>query len=481
LSVGYQREHTMTEQEREQGKSALQEALGEITSTVRAFVRSPRAQWGLNVPYLLEGIAYFGVLTLLMKYLSENIALGDITAGIVVSFFTGGITFAMFFLGELGDRYGLRRVLLASIALMAVGRIFITLAGYLKGGSLLSPAFGLTALSLLIVVVGFGTFQPVLFSAVKQFSTPETSAVAFGVIYGLNNLGAFTAGLLSPKVRGLASGLFPPNGINGVFALYTVLTFASVAITAAILTRSTVQSALASRPGAAAREEAARAQTRPRVFSRRWFAEHPLRDGRFAFFIFILIPVQTLFAHTWLTLPLYINRAFVPWVADRFELFSNLGPLLVFFLAPLVAALTARTNPLTMMVSGTLVMALPTFLLALGPSPLTLIAYIVLMTVGESMWQPRFYHYLTELAPPGKTGAYVGIGQLPWFLTKFLTGLYAGWFLQRFCPAQGVRHTEHMWLIYAGIAMISPLALILTRKWLAKGVGARVEHTSASS
>jgi POT family proton-dependent oligopeptide transporter len=460
----------MTDPQPPSSPTAFGKALGEISGTVRAFVHSPRAMWGVNVPYFLEGIAYFGVLTLLMKYLSENIGLGDIKAGVVVSLFTGGITFAMFFLGELGDRYGLRRVMLTSIALMAVGRIFITAAGYLKGGSLTSPAFLTTVVSLVIVVVGFGMFQPVLFSAVKQFSTPATSAMAFAVVYGLNNLGAFVAGLMSPRIRGFAIGAFPPNGINGVFALYTVLTFASIAITAAILTRATAKAALASRPEAAAREEAARAQVKPRMFSVRWFAEHPLRDARFAFFIFILIPVQTLFAHTWLTLPLYINRAFVPWVADRFELFANLGPLLVFLLAPMVAAFTARKDPLNMMVWGTLVMAAPTFLLALGPSPVTLIAYIVLMTVGESMWQPRFYHYLTELAPPGKTGAYVGIGQLPWFLTKFMTGLYAGWFLQHYCPAAGPKHTEGMWLIYACVAMVSPVALLLTRRWLRQGV-----------
>ena len=88
---------------------AVRAAFAEIGSTVRGFVRSPRALWGVNVPYFLEGIAYFGVLTLLMKYLSENLGLGDIRAGLVVSLFTGGITFAMFFLGELGDRWGLRR------------------------------------------------------------------------------------------------------------------------------------------------------------------------------------------------------------------------------------------------------------------------------------------------------------------------------------------------------------------------------------
>ena len=448
---------------------AVRAAFAEIGSTVRTFFRSPRALWGVNVPYFLEGIAYFGVLTLLMKYLSENLGLGDIRAGVVVSLFTGGITFAMFFLGELGDRWGLRRTILLAITFLAVGRIFITIAGSAPGGSFTSPAFLLTATSLLIVVVGFGMLQPALFSGVKQFTTPETSAVAFAVIYGLNNLGAFTAGFMSPQIRTAAATAFPPNGINGVFAVYTVITFASIAITALILTSDTVKSALAARPANAAAEATASAAKGPRFFSPRWFAEHPLRDARFAYFVFILIPVQTLFAHTWLTLPLYINRAFVPWVSSRFELFANLSPLLVFVLAPLVAALTARRDALKMVQWGTLVMAVPAFFLALGPSPATLFAYIVLMTVGESMWQPRFYDYITKIAPPGKAGAYVGIGQLPWFLTKLLTGLYAGWFLQRYCPADGPRDTATMWLIYACIAMVSPIALFLTRNWLRGG------------
>jgi POT family proton-dependent oligopeptide transporter len=453
-------------------KGALASAIDELTTTMRAFVRSPRALWGVNVPYFIEGICYFGVLTLLMKYLSENVGLGDIRAGFVVSLFTGGITFSMFFLGELGDRWGLRRTLLLAITLLAVGRVFITAAGYAAGGSLASPAFLLTATSLVIVAIAWGFFQPTLFSAVKQFSTPATSAVAFGVIYGLNNLGAFVAGALSPEIRVASAKAFPPNGINGVFGLYTVLTFASIAVTAVVLTSATVHRALAGRPEAAANEARARTEPRPRVFTARWFAEHPLRDGRFAFFVFILIPVQTLFAHTWLTLPLYINRAFVPWVSSRFELFSNLSPLLVFLLAPLVAAATAKLDPLKMVQWGTLVMALPTFLLALGPRPATLFGYIVLMTVGESMWQPRFYDYITKMAPPGRAGAYVGIGQLPWFMTKLLTGVYAGWFLQHYCPAQGQQQTGTMWLIYALIAMVSPIALFLTRNWLRAGAKA---------
>jgi hypothetical protein len=76
------------------------------------------------------------------------------------------------------------------------------------------------------------------------------------------------------------------------------------------------------------------------------------------------------------------------------------------------------------------------------------------------------------LAPPGKTGAYVGIGQFPWFLTKVVTGFYAGWFLKHYCPASGPQHTSGMWLIYACIAMVTPVALLLSRRWLRSGSAA---------
>ena len=200
--------------------------------------------------------------------------------------------------------------------------------------------------------------------------------------------------------------------------------------------------------------------------------EHPFNDRRFVFFIFVLIPVQTLFAHNWLTLPYYIDRAFGGTaVGDNFEFFSNLNPVLIFFLAPAVAAVTTRAKVYSMMIWGTLVMAAPTFLLVLPPSPTLLLTYILLMSIGEAMWQPRFLQWVAEIAPEGQTGMYMGIGQFPWFLTKVLTGLYSGYFLAQYCPMVGPQDTQTMWLIYALIAMVSPVALWLARGWMLKATG----------
>lgn len=168
-----------------------------------------------------------------------------------------------------------------------------------------------------------------------------------------------------------------------------------------------------------------------------------------------------------------MNRAFAgSLISEYFEVFSNLNPILIFFLAPIVAGLTARANIYNMMIYGTFVMALPTFLLVLGPNPYLLFTYILFMTIGEAMWQPRFLQWISEIAPKGMTGLYMGIGQFPWFLTKVITGFYSGWFLMQYCPIDTLpsdMNTEVMWLIYALIAMVTPITLVLAKGWMTKG------------
>jgi dipeptide/tripeptide permease len=146
--------------------------------------------------------------------------------------------------------------------------------------------------------------------------------------------------------------------------------------------------------------------------------------------------------------------------------------LLIFVLTPVVTALTSRKSTYTMMIAGTLVMAAPTLILTLGPTIPNLFAYLILMTIGEAMWSPRFLQWVAEIAPKDMTGIYMGLGQFPWFLTKVVTSLYSGWFLMTFCPADtppAELHTETMWFVYGLIALLTPLGLYLARPWMLKG------------
>lgn len=446
--------------------------LRELIQPFVDLVHAPRTLWGINLTYFIEGMVYFGILGYLAMYFADFIGLDDHKADIMVGVLTWGITLAMFFLGGLADRWGVRRALLLAFLLMGVGRVCLSSVPYLDLEAGLWGSRHLLAMGgILFVVLGYGLYQPSAYAAVKQFTTPETAGMGYAMLYALMNLG----GWLPSFAFLLRDDAYLGLGIPGTMWFYTAMTFVALLATYLILTPKVVREAIERARGDKGDErpqEEAAPKGPKSVLD--WLRNHPLADLRFSYFIFCLIPVQTLFAHNWLTLPMYVERAFRgTWVGDRFELAVNLNPLLIFVLVPIVTALTQRRKVYDMMIIGTTVMAFPTFLLALGPSVVTLFSYLVIMTIGEAMWQPRFLQYVAEIAPKGRTGAYMGIAQFPWFLTKVITSLYAGWFLQRFCPKEGPVETETMWFIYGLIAISTPLMLLIARPWIARQVEAQ--------
>ena len=451
-----------SEKSSEQARNPLKEIIQPFVDVVRA----PRALWGVNVSYLLEGFCYFGVLGYLAMYFNEYVGLTDTQAGPMVGVLTWGITLSMFFFGGRVDKWGVRKALIASICLMIIGRVL------LSGGPSLglaigmwSPLFFTSLAALLFVVLGYGLYQPAAYAAVKQFTVPKTAGMAYAMLYALMNLGGWLPTWFTPIRKAV--------GISGAFWVYVGFTVLGLILLIAILSPKTVRDAIAS-----ARKAAGRAEENPSAQSKspgesfsllNWLKNHPLADRKFAFFIFALMPVQTLFAHNWLTLPMYVERAYRgTWIGDHFEAAINFNPILIFILVPVVAAITQKRKVYNMMIAGTAVMALPTFLLAIGPSFWTLFGYLVLMTVGEAMWQPRFLQYAAEIAPEGRTGAYMGVAQFPWFLTKVVTSLYSGWFLTHYCPREGPTNTETMWFVYGVIAVCSTVMLIMAKGWLGK-------------
>ena len=395
---------------------------------------------------------------------------------------------------------------------------------------LFSPLHLITLLGILIVVLGYGMYQPSAYAAVRQFTTPKTAAMGFAMLYALMNLGGWlvTFGFL------LRDEEFAGLGIPGTYWVYVGLTGVALMVTLLILTRKTVANAIATAKEETAKIEAAADSTKDEETKkkeeeakrkaeadkkaregklpghvwivlaaciaaaywklsltgfgivtgvivalsiamlvvppvRNWISRHPLADAKFCFFIFALIPVQTLFTYNWLVLPQYIERAFVGWISDYFEIAANLNPILIFIAVPIIAAVTRKAKVYNMMILGTLIMAAPAFLLVVGPHWWTLFPYIFIMTIGEAMWQPRFLQYAAEIAPEGRTGEYMGVAQLPWFLTKMLAPLLlTGWSMSRYCPAEGEQNTRLMWLIFASIAMTSTVMLVLARNWIGK-------------
>jgi proton-dependent oligopeptide transporter, POT family len=454
---------------------------------------SPRGLWYVIGAFVLDSIAYFGVLTLMVPYLSTDLHWRDAYASMGVSVFTMLVTLFMLGLGSFAESFGLRRAIAIALLIDAVGRgVYCLLPGC-------SPALatGGVVVSLLLVAAGSGILMPACYSGVKQFTDEKSSSMGYAMIYALMNLGIVVVGTLSawirpgvqeilqnkgrtqatigsaaggdPIVRWLAS--FSGSGVNAVNWVCCGITAVTFVVFLLLMTRKVESARL--RP-----EVPVTAGTGPKpdLMTRFWryLSDGPFGNSRFLFFIFMLLPVRTLFAHQWLTMPEYILRAYSQRVGDKMEWLVNwINPLIIFFCVPLATMLTRRFHVYTMMIVGSFVSAAPTFLLCFGADLNMLITYFVLFSIGEALWSARFLEYASELAPPGRVAQYMGLAQVPWLLAKGTTGLYSGYLLATYCPKDVPReqlHTGTLWFIYACIAMSSPIGLWLGRKWVRRGL-----------
>jgi MFS family permease len=317
-------------------------------------------------------------------------------------------------------------------------------------------------------------YQPAVYAGTRAVTTAATSGMAFAMLYALNNLGGWLPTFMSPIRKAF--------GIHGALGFYAAITLFGMAGLFALLSKKTLEKAVRGKSGPesgsaastdayATDQSVAETAIQASGFAKllHWFQNHPLADPKFSFFIFCLIPVQTLFAYNWLIMPIYVSRAYSSgWIGENFETATSLNSLLIFILCPIVAAISSKAKVYNMMVMGTAVMAASSFLLSVGPTVTGLFAYIMVLSIGEAMWQPRFLQYAAEIAPEGRTGAYMGVAQFPWFLTKMLVPLYSGLALSKWCPADGPTSTGAMWLAFGLIAIATPTLLLLAKGWVGK-------------
>jgi dipeptide/tripeptide permease len=439
----------------------------EFIQAFKALRTAPRALWLVIFAFSIDAMAYFGILPLMKAYLGQDIGIRPALASTWVSLFTGALSIVMLFVGKPTEvRLGIRKSIILALALAVVGRVIYSSAPFAGGAPTL-------AVSLVVVAIGEGILQPVCYAGVKRYTTEETSSMGFALLYAGLNFGAMAIGPISAKVRTTYDVAFHAkesalSGFNAVNWVCTGITVFTLAVFALFMTKS-VESKVA-RPEAASTEDAASAGKRA-----------PYKDPRFLYFIFALLPVRTLFAHQWLTMPEYVLRSYPHEIADRMEyLVDSINPLVIFFGVPTLTAITKRFHVLTMMIVGTLVSAASTFILVPGPSTPMLITYFVVFSIGEALWSSRFYEYAAELAPEGRVAEYMGVALLPWFVAKTTTGFYSGYVLEAFVPKDGPQHTGTMWLFYGVIAMLSPLSLFLARNWVRAGMGGQAPKAAAA-
>jgi len=387
----------------------------------------------INLANFLEGICYYGMVVLLIPFAQRHFGLDDVQAGWLALYYTGLVTLLMFPGGVVCDRLGSRPSLKIALLVAGAGRCLLCC----------SPQLGLaTALSgLTIMAAGTGIFQPSIYAAVKEYTRSEQAAPGYSWLYAIMNLGTVLWFLLSPQIRAW-------GGIEGVFLVLSLATLVNLAL----------QSLLFHQPGNTREIPPKQENKAP------W-------NPRFLAFIWLLVPIRSLVAHLTYTLPSAIMRTYPPHVSDHLEWAYALNNLLLFIATPLLTYLTLGMNLLNLMIGGSLLSALSLSFLMLPPETRWLALFVIAFSLGEAVWQSRFFEYVARQAPPGKVGAAMSYANFPWFVAKTAAGSYSGWMLMHCIPESGPRHPEILWGTYLLGALLTPLSLFGLRAWLTQGLG----------
>jgi dipeptide/tripeptide permease len=390
----------------------------------------------LNLANLLDGICYFGMVPLLIPFVRQHFHLDDVQAGWVMMYYGALVTLLMFPGGMVCDRLGARKTLILALGVVASGRSLLVYSA--------QAGVGWALLALTMMASGTGMVQPSVYAGVKEYTHRDQGAAGYSWLYAIMNLGSVLWFLVSPQVR--AGG-----GIDRVYLVLTLLTWFNLGLQALAFRQPPLEVTPAA-PWSGLREAGA-----------------ALLSLRFLVFIWLLIPVRNLVAHLNFTLPTVVERCY-PWAFAHLEYAYALNNLLLFVGTPLLTYATLRVPLLSLMIGGSLLSALSLGFLMLPPSTLWLIGFVVVFSLGEAIWQSRFYEYVAHQAPHGKVGAAMSWANFPWFVAKTTVGLYSGWMLKRYVPAAGPLQPQWLWGYYLGSALLTPVLLAALHSWLTQGL-----------
>lgn len=481
--------------------STVRRLINRFKETGIRFKEMRREFWGIQIINFLDSIYAFAVIATCTLFLSNSLGFGDVGAGAALSWL-GILTFAFgFAAGPIVDRFGVRKSLFTSIALVMLLRLGMVACGFWTW----LPYRAWIFLGLLGIHAFPNAIKGTAYQIGVKYFTPERSrTIGFRLWYLIMNLGAVGAGLLVHWIDQAQPGVEHREYV-GVF-ITGLVTAALSFVSAWLLVRGKIPGANESQPAETSAEQVSSPQ---QPTARERFVRY-LRDvvwqptfARMMAAMALTLGVRMVFFYWSILSPKYWKRTIGPDAA--FGLLESINPFIVVVgLVWLILmdrstkednskTYSALTRGSFVAASSLLLMSLPWYFWG---SNLTSAYYlmstvaIVLFSVGEIMFSPCLSQYIVAIAPKGQEGIYSSFAAMPFFLAKTAVGFLSGLMLIRWCPetrlldgvVKPLREVlatktlpyqdtpEAMWLILAVAALIGPIAMVALRKWFLRGM-----------
>lgn len=372
-----------------------------------------RSFWVANISELFERLSYYAAFASLARYLHEALSFPTERAADLAGLFGGLVWFLAIFGGAIADRLGFRRALSLAYLILAGSYFLLGSIGapWLAPVRNAVPLVALVTLVLMLPALGVALVKPSVVGTTARASNENVRSLGYSIYYTLVNIG----GALGPFV---ASWVHRHLSVENVFrssALSVFLMFFAVLL-------------FFREP-----QKSGDARTASLAETFRNFLK-VVGNPKFMIFLLIFSGYWIVYWQEFITLPIYVHDYVDP-KADTERMLST-GPIVVIAFTVLFSVLSQKVSAFRAVLVGTLIAMLGFAVLALHTALIAAYATLVVIALGELIQQPRYYDYISRLAPPGQQGTYMGFAFLPLGIGAFLAGRIGGALLHRFGEVQ---------------------------------------------
>ena len=393
-----------------------------------------RPFWVANISELFERLSYYAVFAVLARYLHEGLHFDIEKASSLTGMFGGWVWFLAVVGGAAADRLGFRRALslaylFLSIAYFSLGSIGADWFAPLRNAV---PLPTLVAAVLILPALGVALVKPSVVGTTARASTENVRSVGYSIYYTLVNVGSTLGPILADweQNHGGAGRVFRIAALSVFLMLFLVL----------LLFKEPRRTDDAPAPSLG--------QVGKNFLT-------VLSNPRFMLFLLIFTGYWVVFWQEFIALPLYIS-AYIDPQAHTARILAT-DPIVVICFTMVIGFLTKRLHALQAIVLGTLISALAWILLIVHPSVWMAVATLVVVAIGEIVQQPRYYDYVSRLAPPDQQGTYMGFAFLPLGIGSFIAGKLSGWLMHHF--GEQMHRPEMVWWSVVGVGVVTTLLL----------------------
>lgn len=404
--------------------------------------------WVANGMELFERLAYYGQQIVFMIYMRNQLGFTETEAGQLSGMFGGVIYLLPILGGTLADKWGFRRAFNVAFSILALGYFLIGSVGMSAFAGLYGDfsRYWLLMVFLLLTAFGGSFIKPSVLGTVAVTSTEKTKSLGFAVYYWLVNVGA----MLGPTIAYLVRDRLGNEYVYMVSALSCL----AMLIVNLILYKEV--------KGSADVVVESLGKKIANLFV-------VLANVKFMIFLLIYSLYWIIFWQEFIIVPYYITDYIdknAPY--EIVQSWAGAGAIILFQIP--LNRLTKHLHTRTAIVVGFALSSLIWIIIGLYPSIPTIAAGIVAFAIGEMIQAPRYYEYISEIAPPGQQGLFQGYAFLPIAIARFVGDPFGGWLYQ---TSKAAGKPEMVW--YALIAVGVGAAALM---WVYNMVVARLENAS---